>query len=168
MNIRNSVNIMGLFSYILSRLGCITLFAMMCLTVVDVVGRYVFNSPIVGAFELTEYMVLITVFSFLGYAQSQKSHISVDFLVNYFPKKVRGYISLFNYTVCFILIFIISWMGFEKAMEIMETGEKSLNLSIPNYPFVFFLSCGSAVMGIELVRDIIRLFVKKERVENIQ
>jgi TRAP-type C4-dicarboxylate transport system permease small subunit len=35
---------------------------MMCLTTVDVVGRYVFNSPVLGAFELTEFLVLILIF----------------------------------------------------------------------------------------------------------
>ena len=165
MNIKHSVNIMGLFSYVLSRLGCGALFVMMCLTVVDVVGRYVFNSPILGAFELTEYLVLITVFSFLGYTQSQKSHIAVDVLVDSFPKNVQDFVNLFNYTVSLVLIILISWKGFEKAMETLETGEISLNLSVPDYPFVFFMSFGCAVMCIELIRDIIKTFVNKQKGE---
>ena len=51
------------------------------LTTVDVVGRYVFNSPITGVFEITEYLVLILIFSFIGYTQSQKSHVAVDLLL---------------------------------------------------------------------------------------
>ncbi len=159
---------MGVFSHYLSRLGCVSLFAMMCLTVVDVVGRYVFNSPILGAFELTEFLVSITVFSFLGYAQSQKIHVTVDILFDRFPKNFQGLINLVNYTVCVILLFLISWKGFEKALEALETGEKPMNLPVFDYPFVFFLSLGCAVMCIEFIRDIIRTIVKRKKGEMIK
>lgn len=161
INIRNVINIMGLLSHIMARVGCFALFAMMCITVVDVVGRYAFNSPMLGAFEITEFLVLVTVFSFLGYAQSEKSHVTVDILVNLFSKKKQNYIDLFNYTISFILILLVSWKGFEKAIEAFGTGEKPMNLSVPDYPFVFFMSFGCAVMCVELIRDVIKTFFKK-------
>lgn len=156
MSIRNVVNITGLFSYLLSRLGCGALFLMMCLTVVDVVGRYLFNAPILGAFEMTEFMVLIMVFSFLGYAQAQKSHVTVEIFFDRFPLKMKAIVSTANYLVCLVIMFIIAWMGCEKGIETFHTGEKPLNLAIPNWPFVFFLSFGSAVMCVEFIRDILR------------
>ena len=156
MKIRKIFNAMGLFSYLLSRLGCVALSFMMCLTVVDVVSRYVFNSPILGAYEMTEFLVLIMVFSFLGYAQAQKSHVAVDILFECFPVKLKKIISIFNYLICLIIVFVIAWMGYEKAIKTFHTGEKPLNLFIPNYPFVFFLSFGSIVMCVEFVRDILR------------
>lgn len=152
---KNIVNKLGLPSYVLSRLGCVALFFMMCLTVVDVVGRYVFNSPILGAFEMTEFLVLIVVFSFLGYAQSQKVHVTVDILFNRFPKKIQTIVALINYLIGLIVVFIIAWMGFEKALEAFHTGESPMNLPVPDYPFIFFLSLGAFVMGIEFIRDIL-------------
>ncbi|MCF8092874.1 MAG: TRAP transporter small permease [Desulfotignum sp.] len=158
---RNFVNILGLFSYFLSRLGCVALFAMMCLTVVDVVGRYVFNSPILGAFEITEFMVLVMVFSFLGYAQAQKAHVTVDIVYDKFPANARRIIAIANYIISFIVMLIVCWMGFEKAVETWQTGEKPLNLAVLNYPFVFFLSFGAMVMCIEYIRDVIRKLQQK-------
>jgi TRAP-type C4-dicarboxylate transport system permease small subunit len=160
MDQKNSVKMLGVFSYALSRLGCLSLFIMMCLTVVDVIGRYVFNSPILGAFEMTEFLVLITVFSFLGYAQAQKSHVTVDIIFDRFPRSARQTISIINYLVSLIVVFVIAWMGFEKAVETYHTGEKPLNLSVPDYPFIFFLSLGAAIMCIEFIRDIIRKLSK--------
>jgi hypothetical protein len=52
---------------------------------------------------------------------------------------------------------LITWMGLEKALELMEVGEASPNLGIPDYPFVFFLTLGCTIMCIEYIRDIIRL-----------
>ena len=42
------------------------LFAMMALTVVDVVARYVFSRPLRGAFEITELLLLALIFAGLA------------------------------------------------------------------------------------------------------
>jgi TRAP-type C4-dicarboxylate transport system permease small subunit len=158
---------MGIFSFALSKLGCLSLVAMMCLTVIDVVGRYVFNAPILGAFEITSFLVSILVFSFLGYAQSQKSHVTVDLLVNMFPVKIQSVVKLFNYIVgCFIMV-LVSWKGYEKAIESMEAGDSPMNLDVPIYPFVFFMALGCAIMCIEFLRDIFRSIVKLKEKENL-
>lgn len=168
MNIRNFVNILGIFSYILSKLGCVALFAMMGLTVVDVVGRYVFNSPILGAFEITSFLVSILVFSFLGFAQAQKSHVTVDILVTTFSGRAQSIVKLFNYGVGLFMMILISWKGFEKAIEAMETGDSPMNLSVPIYPFVFFMAFGCGIMCIEFLRDILRTIIKlKEKETNL-
>lgn len=165
MNIEKILKISGLFSYVFARIGCLALFMMMCLTVVDVFGRFVFNSPILGSFEITQYLIVVMVFSFIGYAQSSRWHVNVDILVNSFPKKAQSLIDLFNFTVGLVLLFLITWMGFEKALESLATGDKPMNLPIPQYPFVFFMALGCGVMCIEFFRDILRIFGKNTKKE---
>ena len=145
------------FSKTLSYLGAFALFAMMCLTTVDVVGRYIFNRPITGVFELTEYLVLILIFSFIGYTQSQKGHVAVDILLPLLPDKLKKVTDVGNHLVCLILMGLITWMGVEKALELKEVGEASPNLHIPAYPFAIYLVLGCLIMCIELVRSIIQL-----------
>ena len=156
---------MGVFSSLSAYLGAFALFGMMVLTAADVIGRYIFNAPILGVFEVTEFMVLILIFSFLAYAQYHKTHISVELLVNLFPKRIQVYIDLFNHALCLLLMVLITWMGFDRAIEMMQTGEASPNLGIPDYPFVFFLVFGCTVMCIEYIRDLIQL--SKSMKENI-
>lgn len=146
----------------LAYIGAFSLFAMMCLTITDVAGRYIFKKPVLGAFEITEFMVLVLIFSFLGYAQANKSHVSVDLFMMLFPKKLKIYIEIFNHLACLAIMILICRMGFEKALEMMETGESSPNLALPSYPFVFFLVLGCAVMCIEFLRDIIRILKTKK------
>ncbi len=52
---------------------------------------------------------------------------------------------------------LITWMGFEKALEMVGTGESSTNLALPSYPFVFFLVIGCAVLSIEFLKDIVAI-----------
>lgn len=134
--------------------GALSLFSMMCLTIADVAGRYLFNKPILGAYELTEFLVLVLIFSFIGYAQSHKSHVAVDLFIVFFPKKCKVIIEIINHIACLAIMALITRMGFETAVDMMETGESSPNLALPAYPFVFFLVIGCAVLCIEFIRDI--------------
>lgn len=151
---------MGRPSRLLCYIGSISLFLMMCLTAADVIGRYVFNSPITGVFEITEFLVLIVIFSFIGYTQSQKTHVAVDMLVNLFPKSIRYILGLVNHVICLLLMGLITWMGAQSALELMEVGEATPNLGIPTYPFVFFLVLGCAVLCLEYLKDIIAIFIR--------
>jgi len=140
------------------------LIGMMGLTVVDVVGRYAFNKPILGAFEMTEFMVLVVVFSFLAYAQSQNAHVTVDLLVDQFPRTGQKVVSLINHLCCLLLFVLITWKGYDKVIETLGGGDKPLNLPIPDWPFVLFMTIGCLVMCIEYLRDVIKVFSKEPKV----
>ncbi len=64
-----------------------TLFAMMLLTTADVTGRYFFNSPILGAVELTQLMLAAVIFLSLPVVCWREEHISVDLLDAIFPAR---------------------------------------------------------------------------------
>ena len=53
------------------------LFAMMALTFVDVIGRYVVNSPLLGAYELTEVLLALVVFGAVPLELSSAYTLSV-------------------------------------------------------------------------------------------
>ena len=157
MNLKHIDKKLAWFSSALSYLGAFSLFTMMGLTTVDVVGRYLFNRPITGVFEITEYLVLILIFSFIGYTQSKKGHVAVDILLPLLPAKLKKLIDVANHLICLSLMGLITWMGVTKALELRVVGEASPNLHIPAYPFAFYLVLGCFVMCIELLRSVVQL-----------
>ncbi len=54
--------------------------ALMLLTAVDVVSRYIFNWPLRGAFELTELGLLVLIFAGLPLASRRGEHVTLDFI----------------------------------------------------------------------------------------
>ena len=58
----------------------ILLFCLMTLTCVDVIGRYFFNTPVTGGFELTEMMLAAMIFLGLPLVTLRNEHITVDVL----------------------------------------------------------------------------------------
>lgn len=163
MPVKWIVEKLGVPGTILAGLGALTLFAQMCLITADVVGRYLFNAPITGVYEITEFMILTIIFSFLGATQAAKRHVHVDLLVNRLPERMKWIVAVVNHAICFLLMALMTWMAFQRALDLYRAGEASPNLGVPEYPFVLFLMLGAAVMCIEYLRDLLRLVSGAER-----
>ncbi len=75
---------------VLAYSAIIATFVIMCLTTADVLGRYVFNRPIIGAYEITEnYLMVSTVFLAVCYAYRGGSYIRVTFFLDRLPRQLR-------------------------------------------------------------------------------
>jgi len=145
----------------LSHAGAAVLFIMMLLTTGDVIGRYLFNSPIMGTFELTEFLMVCLVFCSLAYTQSQRGHVAVDILVSRFPKFVQDVFKIINYLMTLLVLILITWMSIERGFEVKAGHDCSGTLLIPVYPFVFAVAVGSAAMGLEIVVSLIKTIQKR-------
>ena len=59
----------------------IVLFCMMLLICSDVVGRYFFDMPVPGTYEICSVFTAVVVFAGIAYAQEKKRHIFVQFVL---------------------------------------------------------------------------------------
>lgn len=66
--------LLDILKWIVSLLLC----AMMMITFVDVIGRYVLNSPIFGAAEMIQFLLAGTVFSGLVLVSHEDKHVAVE------------------------------------------------------------------------------------------
>jgi TRAP-type C4-dicarboxylate transport system permease small subunit len=155
MRIHRLLKKLHIVSRYLRQIGNIALVAMMFLTTVDVVGRYLFNAPIMGAFEITEYLMLLMIFSFLAFTQAEKANISVDIVFKCLPLRLQIFIRRFNHLLCLLIMLLVTWMGVRRTIELKHTGEMSTLLKIPDYPFAIFLVFGCAVLCIEFLINLI-------------
>src|SRR4030042_1118998 len=71
--------------------------AMMFLAAMDVLLRYIFNRPISGGMEMTEYMMVILVSLGLAYCGFVKGHVSVEVLTSRFSPKVQAILNSITY-----------------------------------------------------------------------
>lgn len=116
------------------------LLVLVAITVVDVIGRYFFNSPLVGAVELVEIcMGAITFFSF-PLMFSRNDHIIVDLI----PQFKRGYLGWFvSLLFSALTVFIAYKLGarvYDYAVRAFEDGDVTEYLLIPRYPIVGFVT----------------------------
>lgn len=63
---------------VLGHVAALVMFCLMALTCVDVIARYLFNSPIWGGFELTEMLLAALIFAGLPLVTLRGDHVTVD------------------------------------------------------------------------------------------
>lgn len=124
------------------------LFAMMLLTSFDVAARYVFNSPVRGAFELTEIGLALLVYLALPVATVAGSHIAVDLLRMPKSNALRRAQVTFVKLVVAVTFGLISWQVWHHANKLLSYGQVTNSLEIPIAFVAFVVAFGAALSAI--------------------
>ncbi len=137
----------------LQGLAAFTLLSLMMITVVDVVGRYVFNRPLTGSTELTEIAVGIVVFSVFPLITWRNEQVVVDILDGFVPPRLHFIRTvLFNLIIAGSLLFLGQriWVLGQRSLSYEEVTEY---LGIPSGWMMLFIavSCWlTAVMTVSI------------------
>jgi len=142
------------------KVGLAILLLMMFLTVGDVVGRYFFNAPISGTFELTNFMLALVVFFSIGYTQLRRGHISIDVVVSRFSPRAQAVIDSITYLFSLGLFSLVTWQSAVYASRLFEGHNVSGVLSLPVYPFVITVAFGSLLFCLVLLVDLLSSLAK--------
>ena len=133
------------------------LVAMILITCANIFSRLVWV-PVKGAFELMGFFgAVVTAFA-LGYTQAKKAHISVDILVNRFPKRVQKCINGINYVVCMLFFILAGWQISKLADTLRTSGEVTETLRIIYDPFTYGVAVGCLLLSLVLLVELAILF----------
>jgi TRAP-type C4-dicarboxylate transport system permease small subunit len=124
------------------------LFAMMALTAVDVVARYVFSRPLRGAFEITELMLLVLIFAGLPLVSFADEHAVMDFIDRLLGPRSQGWLERFVQLVNAGFMFLLTWLVWGKADRIWAYRDATDVLRIVYGPFVYFMAVTLALAGV--------------------
>lgn len=137
----------------------LVLVALMVLTTADVVGRYFFNAPIEGVFDLTHFAVLIMVFLGLAYCGFQDGHVTIELFFARFPKPVRGMLlRLIDAAGCIVFL-VLGWRVAVQSIDVRDFNESSQLLLIPFFPFYWLAAAGAVLFALVMgVRALVPRF----------
>jgi TRAP-type C4-dicarboxylate transport system permease small subunit len=128
------------------------LMALMLLTCADVAGRYLFNSPVWGAFELTEMMLAALIFAALPLVSLRNEHVTVDL----FDPVTPGWVLRIQHVAACLIGFVctayLAWRLWIRAGNLLAAGETTAQLKLT----MAWLAYGMAVlMGLSAVAMLI-------------
>lgn len=126
------------------------LVVMMLLTTLDVVLR-LFKSSVPGTYEIVALLGAVVASFALGYTSVEKGHIAVDFLVMRFSPKAQALTGSANAIVAAGLFAVVTWQSVIYGMDLLNTGQVSLTIQIPIYPFVFGVAAGCGLLTLVLI-----------------
>lgn len=129
--------------------ACVTLI-MVFLTVSDVLLRYLLNSPILGSYELSEYMLVVLVFSSLPYTERMNKHVKVDAFLSHFSKRSQCIIEVVTDSLGIAVLYLCAWENLKLGYRKWSLGEITGALPIPTFPMHLIISAGTILFGIAL------------------
>jgi TRAP-type C4-dicarboxylate transport system permease small subunit len=130
----------GLLSRSAGIFAAVLLFALMAITCIDVIGRYFFNAPLVGAFEMTEVAMALLIYAALPLVTLREEHVSIDLLGTVISQRWRRVQELVVSAVSVALLVLVAWAVFQKAGSVAEVGLYTDSLRIPMAPVAYFIS----------------------------
>ena len=107
------------------------------LAFINVVARYVFESSLSWASELTIYLFLWSVFFGAVYCFKKDAHIAVDVLLAKVSPKIARFLTMLSIIIAFIYVAAIAYYGYGYVELYRDLDEMSIDLNIPMWiPYV--------------------------------
>ena len=138
--------------------GGLLLVGVMGMTVVSVLGRYLFNAPVPGDYEITELAIGIAVFAFFPYCHITNANIVVELFTGRMPPRFKAALDAVHNITFAIVAGLIAWRLFVGGMHKFDDGETTMFLGIPihwaYFSAVFGASLLTAVCILQLFRHL--------------
>jgi TRAP-type transport system small permease protein len=135
-------------SHFLHYFSMIVLGFMALLITLDVLGRWLFRTPITGAVELVGNGLSILIFLSLAVTHTHKDHVVVDFVIEKLPQKVQAIFDSIINVVIFIIMFLMSTSIFIYANRLYQTNTITGDLEIPISIFAFICALGALLFAL--------------------
>ena len=133
--------------------ACFIFVGAMMIVCVDVVLRYIFNSPMIWATELCE-LILVSMASFgMAWLLRQEKHVKVDFFLNILKPRHQALLNGITSIMGAAAVLAITWYGLENTFHLMERGALETGvLRLPKAYYLMPLGIGCLLFFIQLVR----------------
>lgn len=137
----------------------IALTIMMLITAADVILRLPFiGTSIIGAYEMVEFLMGITVPFALCYCEKHREHISVDLIMQKFPVGFRRVTDLVTSILVLALYITIAIMCWKNVYSVYEDQLTSSVLLLQVWPYTIPSALGFTILFLQCINHIGKVF----------
>jgi TRAP-type transport system small permease protein len=137
-------------SNVLLYLGVSFATILMLLTVADVAGRYLFNHPILGVTEITQYVMVVLLFGMAPCALAGR-HVKIDIFFARLSRRTQAVLDCIYYVIGLGVTAFLSASAMKYALRALSFNSASSMLHIPDFPFILLLSVSYAVFFLFII-----------------
>jgi TRAP-type transport system small permease protein len=141
------------------------LVGLLALVLFDVVMRYALRLPFLGAYEMSELLMVLIVFLSLPYCGATGGHVAVDVLAPWLDRPGLRWLNALIHVAGAVLMALIAWQATLYAMSSMARGEATNMLRIAKYPFELVTAASAAIFAIVLLLQAWRTLRPSQRPE---
>lgn len=137
---------------------------LMLLTTADAVMRYTFNSPITGAYEISEkYLMTIGVFLAFSYAYRGDVFIRVSFFIDRLPPAGKLFLDYVAQVLTAAYCIFFAFSTLDQAIKGMWEGSTLSAVPLPLAPSYFMVPIGFAAMAVLVIVDLTKVRTGESR-----
>ncbi len=138
----------GRLARALALAGGFLLIGVVAMTCISVLGRYLFNSPIPGDYEITELACGVAIFAFFPYCHLRNANIVVEFFTGFMHPRHKMALDTVHNLAFAVIAALISWRLFVGGMHKFADGETTVFLGIPVWLGYFFAMPGAVLLTV--------------------
>ena len=127
--------------------------AMMLMNVIDVIMGYIASKHILGAYELTQRLLMCAVFTSFAYGQSKKTHINMTIVIAKFPRALRFIVFTIMSVLSVLAAGTMTYAAGVQTSVAISTGYMTEVLYIPLWPFYVVETLAMAIFTLALLYD---------------
>ena len=132
------------------------IFLLMCFLVTTDVALRFFNYSLPAATEISENLLVFSVFLSLAYTQSKNSNVAMDFIALKFPNGLQRLLSIFSKFICLLFTISFSVGTSIEALKSYGMGEyRTSSFDVPLWPSKFVVVFGFIALSIIYIVQII-------------
>ena len=148
-------------SRFITDLGAFIVLVLALGTGLDVIGRFFFNSPWEGTYEVTQIVLLAIAALGIVSATAANENISVDLLYSRFSSSGRRILNFVAALFGFVFFLALAWEAVVEFLRSWKIRETTDLVSFPIYPFRFLLVVAFTICGILTIFELIHPWREK-------
>ncbi len=112
---------------------------MTCMTFIQVVLRYVFNTGILWSLEATTYAFAWLVLIGMSYGVRTKTHIAVDILIRHFPPAWKHIAALLVAALCLVYCGLMLYGSYLFVDGLYTIGHMARDIAVPRWALTIIM-----------------------------
>lgn len=120
--------------------------------------RYLFNQPISGVAEISEYLLLFLTFLAATWVLKADGHVKLDVVTEMLAPRAKAITSAVTTIICAIASLILMWYGSKITVEHFLSGLRLTTLLMPpSYLIIFIIPLCYLLLFIQFLRKVYQL-----------
>lgn len=139
---------------VLNLAGGLAIFLLVLLATVNVLGRWIFTSPVNGYVDWVEQAMAFIAFLGIAYTQRQGGHIRMDILIGQLHGRWLWLTELLTTTLMFLVTLVLIYGSYLHFWRSYSIGDSSLDINLPTWPAKLVVPVALSILALRFALQI--------------
>jgi TRAP-type C4-dicarboxylate transport system permease small subunit len=130
-------------AYVFVLFGSVIMAAVILMTVMSILGRWLFLTPVYGDFELAAIGTAVAVFLFFPYSHLKKGNVVIDLFLSWAPPRAQIFLDAVSSAALGVIGAVLAWRMYLGGVDMLRGGDITTIVGMPIwYAFPFAVASG--------------------------